>query len=242
MKTQSISADGSATNTGTKIIPSATQPAESSPQAPTRAELLADLGLPADTSDKELSVILTTNVGTLLPFKAAVHTALVTHVQLDKKVPQHKALEYVSKKFPMIKPPSTHGVSDAAELLREQLIKIYGLTEDATEQEIAEAATAAQNQNTAEKAKRAQEEADEMLIAEKVSRGITRAQAISVIKRQREHDAAVKRQIADRRPRLLEIIKAHPNNIGMARRAARDELGIFEGSEFNAALAELKAA
>lgn len=40
------------------------------------------------------------------------------------------------------------------------------------------------------KAEKTQRDADEKIIVEKMSRGLSREQAISVIKRQREHDAA----------------------------------------------------
>jgi hypothetical protein len=52
----------------------------------------------------------------------------------------------------------------------------------------------------------AQRAADELLIAQKTALGLTRDQAIAVIKRQREHDEAEKRKAAE--PRLGNREKA----------------------------------
>lgn len=71
-----------------------------------------------------------------------------------------------------------------------KIIELLKLDAKATEDQIAEAVAALQKENAELKAAKAQASEDEKLIAEKMIHGLTRDQAISVIKRQREHDAA----------------------------------------------------
>lgn len=81
-----------------------------------------------------------------------------------------------------------------------------------------------------------QRAADEKLIGEKTSKGLTRDQAIAVIKRQKEHDAALAEKRAGRLPRLKEIIGQYKNNPTEARKQARIEFMDLDGSEWKAAL------
>ncbi|HSY20264.1 MAG TPA: hypothetical protein VK815_18105 [Candidatus Acidoferrales bacterium] len=219
----------------------------SHPSAPTRAEFLAGMKLPADTTEAELTAILQANLGTHLPLKSAVYTALLQQAITYKQLPENEAREYLAKKFPDIKPPA-HGRSldDAADALRGQLIKIYDLAADATEADIAAAAAAAKDHITKTEAERAQQEADEAVIAKKMSVGLTREQAVNVIRRQREHDAELKRGQDERRPRLLEIIGGcrafSLEELKQARKQARDLYPFLDSSEFTQALDEVKAA
>lgn len=208
------------------------------------AAFLAHLGLPVDTDDAELNVVLQANGGSLLPLKKAVYTAMLAHTMRVKGLPEDEAREYVARKFPSLNPPDGHTKSQdqANDALRAELIRLYGLPADATAEDITAAATAEKNANVADKARRSQEEADETIIAQKKSTGLTREQAIGVTKRQREHDEELARQRAQRKPRLLEIIKTYGKDLREARKIARDELSLHEGSEWNDAVAELKAA
>jgi hypothetical protein len=90
------------------------------------------------------------------------------------------------------------------------------------------------------KARLAEQEAEETLIAEKMEAGLNREQAIAVIKRQKDHDAALKSTQDKRRPRLLQIIKANADNLRHARALARDELQIQSADEWNSALEEFQ--
>jgi len=201
-------------------------------------ELLASLGLPADTTDDELNVILQANEGTTPPLKKAAYTAILRHTMRHKILPENEAREYVAQKFPVLNPPDGHKLTEAeaAEALRKQLIQTYGLPANASAEDIKAAAAASQDWITREKARRAQEEADEVVIAKKMLPGLTREQAIASIKRQRDHDAATVEKKAKNLPRLLEIIALNYPNLRAARHLARDDMGIMEGSEFQAAV------
>jgi len=124
--------------------------------------------------------------------------------------------------------------------LREQLIKTYGLPATASETDISAAATKMADSVAAANALREQEEADEVVISVKTRAGLTRVQAIGVIKRQREFNEELTRQQAGRLPRLLEIIKLSPKNLQIARKMARDEFAFLDGAEWNAALEAFK--
>jgi len=180
------------------------------------------MGLPLDTTDHELNVILNANEGNSLPLKKSVHTHLLRHVMRHQGKAEHEALAYLGKKFPSLTPDDAHRKTTEAraKTLREQLLDLYDLPADATDADIAEAAAESKDENIREKARRAQQEADEVKIAEKVAKGLTRDQAIGVIKRQREHDEQAAQASAARLPRLLEIIRSHNGNM----RAARKEL------------------
>jgi hypothetical protein len=205
---------------------------------------LAGMGLPESTTQKELAVILSANVGAQLPLKAAVYPALLRLTMQQENLSENNARAYLAEKFPDIEPAAGAAKSKGAtaETLRGQLIKIYNLPADATEQDITNAAAAAKDAIDTENARRDQEEADEARIAEKMNAGISREQAVSVIKRQREHDAHLEQVRASRRPRLLDIIRLFPNDLRQARRMAASELTLFDGAEFNAAVAEVKQA
>lgn len=71
-----------------------------------------------------------------------------------------------------------------------KIIELLKLDADATENQVASAVDALVKENAALKSAKAQVEADEKIIREKMSHGLTRDQAISVINRQREHDKA----------------------------------------------------
>lgn len=138
-------------------------------------------------------------------------------------------------------PPQPSKMSEQTEtgtanLLRDQLIKIFNLPVDASEQDIAAAAACAQEFNVTIKAELAQQAAEEVLIAAKTEAGLTRDQAVAVIKRQREHDARLKSDQDARRPRLLEIIKASAPDLRLARALIREEFQFMDGMEFQAAV------
>jgi hypothetical protein len=224
------------------LIPTSDDPVDAGVIPNNRAEFLNRLGLPDATTEKELAVILQANGGTALPLKKAVFKALVTLTMRAGK-PEHEALEYVVEKFPTLNPPDAHRKTEAAakDSLRDSLLELYGLPADATDADIAAAAAAAQNENLATKATRLQEEADESAIAVKMSKGLSREQAASVIRRQREHDAELKRAHDERRPKIVKIIQ-ESRDLKSARKQCQDELGILEGSEFKAAVEHLNAA
>ena len=92
-------------------------------------------------------------------------------------------------------------------MLRKQLIKIYKLPADASDQDIAATAASEQEFNVKIRAQIAQQEAEEEVIAQKMKVGLTREQAIKVIQRQKDHDAAIAKQWEKRRPKLIEILK-----------------------------------
>jgi len=80
---------------------------------------------------------------------------------------------------------------------------------------------------------------EEQVIAEKIAAGLTREQAIAVIKRQKEHDAAVEKQWAARRPQIVAVIKEKLNE-----RETRARIREIDGSitldEIKAAVESLK--
>lgn len=88
-------------------------------------------------------------------------------------------------------------------------------------------------------AKDKERSADELLIAQKVGKGLTRAQAISVIERQKAHDKALTDKKAKRLPELQAILKNSTDEIS-ARRNARIVFQDLDGSEFAEAVASLK--
>lgn len=87
------------------------------------------------------------------------------------------------------------------------------------------------------------EEADEKIIKEKMDRGLTRPQAIAVIRRQREHDAATEREWRERRPRVIELLKQYhctAGNVPMKCRVAlRNLFPYITLDEIQAAQAEI---
>jgi regulator of replication initiation timing len=84
---------------------------------------------------------------------------------------------------------------------------------------------------TASAAADAQRKADELIITEKTKLGLTRDQAIAVIKRQREHDEALKEKRGERLPAIKDIIKANRDEVA-ARRAARIQFPDMDGGEW----------
>lgn len=96
--------------------------------------------------------------------------------------------------------------------------------------------TLLKEQVAADRAADAARAAEEKEIAKKVGVGLTRDQAIAVIRRQREHDAALAAKQAKRLPRLKEIIANSKGDITAARRAARIEFPDLDGGEFAKAL------
>ena len=86
----------------------------------------------------------------------------------------------------------------------------------------------------------AQRLADEEVIEAKVKAGLTRAQAIAVIKRQRVHDEFVASERKNRLPALLKIIGTHKRDLRAARRLAREDYPFLDGGEWAAAVAEFK--
>lgn len=151
------------------------------------------------------------------------------------KTPPNNAAASAAEFLASPAPAAPKIADEAARQLRRQLIQIYDLPDDATEQDIADAAAKAKNTIAAEEASRAQEDADEVEIQKKMGVGLTREQAINTIKRQRDHDAELKRVREERRPRLLEIIRQYAPDLAKARRVAAGELTLFDGAEFNAA-------
>ena len=75
--------------------------------------------------------------------------------------------------------------------MKEQLIQLLKLDAKATDEQVLAAVTALRDQVNAFTAKEAQAGADEVKIREKMAHGLSRDQAISVIKRQRTYDEAV---------------------------------------------------
>ena len=113
---------------------------------------------------------------------------------------------------------------------------IYGGTSGG----IAAAVTAEKAELETERARRTQEAADELVIDAKMKVGLTREQAIAVIKRQKDHDAAIEKLWADRRPRIVDILKE-----GLSDRETRAAIRELDGSitlgEINAAKATMAA-
>ena len=78
------------------------------------------------------------------------------------------------------------------------------------------------------------------VIEAKVKAGLTRAQAIAVIKRQRLHDEFVASERKNRLPALLKIIATHKRDLREARRLAREDFPFLDGGEWAAALEAFK--
>lgn len=70
-------------------------------------------------------------------------------------------------------------------------------------------------------AAKAEKSEEEKEIAIKVGKGLTRDQAISVIRRQKEHDAAVAKLWESRRPAIIEALKDNSCLKGPINKAAR---------------------
>ena len=87
-----------------------------------------------------------------------------------------------------------------------------------------------------EAARRKQEQADEVIIKQKMDAGLSRDQAVAVIARQRKHDETLAAQRAERLPALLEIIRRHKKDLRTARRTAREDFPFLDGGEWEAAL------
>lgn len=107
---------------------------------------------------------------------------------------------------------TSHGLSQKTEtgtanLLREQLIKLFNLPADASYQDVEAAARSAQEYNDNIKKQLAEQLAEEDVIATKMKVGLTREQAVNVIKRQRQHDAALAKMWEKRRPEIVKILK-----------------------------------
>lgn len=215
---------------------------------PSRTEFLSLLGLPSSTSDAELTVILHANGGAQLPFKAAVFTSLLRLTITRDNLPEDQARKYLSKKFPGITGPGPEyrDPDAAATNLREKLITLYGLPETASESDIAAAAAESRSYELDQKARRLHEEAEEALIQQKISKGLTREQAINTIARQRKHDEALAKDRAERRSKILKILQGVNLNSLESLRAARkivnDEYPFLNAAEFHAAVEELKNA
>lgn len=207
-----------------------------------RAQFLRAMQLPEDTTEKELTVILHSNVGHVLPFKSAVYPALLRLQMVDQGMSEHEARAFLAKKFPSIPAPdyTPKTQAQASAELRASLVKLYELPANASDADIAAAASAEKNANLQNAAARLQEQSDEVVIQQKIKKGLTREQAVNSLERQRKHDAALHEAQAKLRPRLLEIIQHCKGDLREARRIARDELGIMEGSEFQAAAAEYR--
>jgi hypothetical protein len=108
--------------------------------------------------------------------------------------------------------PAGAGNSSAGEMapansLREQLIKIFKLPTGASDEDISWAAATAQQYNDNVKKQLADQFAEEEVISQKVKVGLSRDQAVGVIKRQRQHDAAITKQWEKRRPQIIKILK-----------------------------------
>jgi hypothetical protein len=129
----------------------------------------------------------------------------------------------------------------SANLLREQLIKIFNLATDVSDPDIAAAAAAAQEFNVTQKAKIAHQEAEEELIAQKMKVGLSRDQATAVIQRQKTHDAAIARQWAARRPAIVAILKKNLPDRKMRARV-RELDAVITLDEINAAKESLQRA
>jgi hypothetical protein len=95
------------------------------------------------------------------------------------------------------------------------------------------------DQVAAFEAKETERAAEEKQIAEKVAAGLTRDQAIAVIKRQKDHDAAVAALWEKRRPAIVAVLKER-----LTERETRARIREIDGSitldEINAAKASLK--
>ena len=81
--------------------------------------------------------------------------------------------------------------------------------------------------------------AEEKQIADKVSAGLTRDQAIKVIQRQKDHDAAIAAQWANRRPAIVAILKEKLPEREMRARVREIDAAITL-DEIKAAVASLK--
>ena len=119
-----------------------------------------------------------------------------------------------------------------------ELIKILGLPATSSEQDIMAAVAASKKRLDDFESEKARVAADEEIISQKVSAGITRQQAINVIQRQKEHDIALAEKKASRLPRFLQLISDYPNRV-QARRAAAAEFPDLDGSEWSDALKKL---
>ncbi len=209
-----------------------------------RAEFLTLFGLPNSTTDAELNVILEANGGAAVPLQKSVFPALLAFTMREGAIPEREARKQLASKFPSLTPPAGNGPAAAgvAGSLRDQLLALYKLPADATDADIALAAETVQAENIADKARRSQEAADEVVIKKKTDAGLTRDQARAVIERQRHHDEFVSREQAGRRPRLVEIIKLFPGDRRAARHLVREEFPFLDSGEFNALFTELSKA
>ena len=87
----------------------------------------------------------------------------------------------------------------------------------------------------ADEAADAQRVADELAITAKTKLGLSRDQAIAVIKRQRDHDQALAEVRAARLPAIKAIINSSKDELS-ARRAARIQFPDMDGGEWTAAV------
>lgn len=76
--------------------------------------------------------------------------------------------------------------------MNKKLIQLLGLDAKASDEQIVSAVQALQSRLDAFEKTEAQRAADEKIIVEKMARGLSREQAVHVIQRQREFDAAGK--------------------------------------------------
>jgi len=221
-----------------------------------KSEFLSRMGLPVTTTDRELTAILAANAGESLPIKPAAFVALMESAQDAYGFNQNQAAEYVAEKFPSfsapvsapaapavntsaapVAPVAAKPATDAQKFLRDQFINLYNLPADATDEQIASFASSEHGQHLAEQARRELEAADEVVISDKMRVGLTREQAINVIRRQREHDEKLVKDQAERQPQIIEIISRMPHDLRQARKFARDLFPFLDGAEFHAAVA-----
>lgn len=97
---------------------------------------------------------------------------------------------------------------------------------------------AANEKIAAFEAKESERAAEEKQIAEKVAAGLTRDQAIAVIKRQKDHDAAIAKLWESRRPAIVAVLKEKLSDRDMRARV-REIDGSITLDEINAAKATL---
>lgn len=90
----------------------------------------------------------------------------------------------------------------------------------------------------AEKAELAERE---KIIEAKTRAGLTRAQAIAVIERQKAHDAELERQWASRRPQIIEILRKFPDLLDARKQISQLFPGIIIMEEIKAAQKAIRA-
>lgn len=71
---------------------------------------------------------------------------------------------------------------------------------------------------------------EEKIIQEKIRLGLTRDQAVAVIRRQAQHDALLEKEWAQRRPQIIEMLKEHGCISGPVRLKVRREIREINGA------------